>query len=555
MLLINNMNPTYNTMNSQNDDMTNTLQFSLLNKFSTGNPFFDPLINTFLYTMISIFVFNMKNILNLAWIKYYFDKFYSLIKFYYSKYIKKEDMIINKQAVIDYITDNKKVNNLYKAVDWYLSTKYNEDYIKESPLKLSYEEDPLQVDPLQIELNRRITSNKFKSLMYKNHEIFFILNNNIITVYTDKEKKRENYTITLNTQMRKDSETDILDDFCQMCLNEFIKSKKSNKWVQKIYINNADGKWIPQESNNKRKIDTVILPDDKLEDIKQDIDDFIESEDWYHDRDIQYTRGYLLYGHPGTGKTSLIKGMSTFTKRHMHYLMLNNIKSDNELLELLRKIEYNKTILIIEDIDCMTEIIRNRTNNDSKKDKNDELEKYKQKYKKLKENQKHNNLLRDNIEENSNLTLSGLLNALDGVFNNDGRIMIMTTNHPEVLDDALIRSGRVDRKIQFDFCTREQIKNIYKMMFDKECISDKLENIEEYKYSPADITSLFLRYRSNPEDALDNIDKMETKPTIVNKRLFSDHVLKINENENNKQNSLPDSSNYSQFMSVLPPVK
>merc|ERR1711998_473813 len=45
------------------------------------------------------------------------------------------------------------------------------------------------------------------------------------------------------------------------------------------------------------------------------------------------------------------------------------------------------------------------------------------------------------------LNLSGLLNVLDGVVDTPERIVVMTTNHPEILDPALIRPGRIDQKI------------------------------------------------------------------------------------------------------------
>lgn len=550
-------------MNNPTGMVQNTLQYSLLNKFTTGDPFWDPLIHMFIYSAISVLIFNLQNILSLSWLKYYLEKVFSVVKYYYYTYVKKEDEVIDKKVVIDYITDNKKVNNLYKAVDWYLSTKYDTDFIKESPLKLSYEEDPSSVKLEDININRRITQNKYKSLVYRDHEIFYILNNNIITVYTDKERKRENYSITLTTKMKRDSEIDILDDFCKHCIDEFVKSKRSNVWIQKIYVNDSQGKWVSQESNNRRKIDTVVLQDGTLEDVKRDIDDFMNSEDWYHDRDIPYTRGYLFYGLPGTGKTSLIKGISTYTKRHMHYLMLNNVQSDNQLLEMLRDIKYKDTILIIEDIDCMTDIIENRNKKNEEDENGDDVneddKKLKKKIKKLKEELKEAKGKQDNssffypdnrnTSSSSKLTLSGLLNAIDGIFNNDGRILIMTTNHPEVLDDALIRSGRVDRKIYFDYCSKYQIRDIYKMMFNKECPPEQLEKIEGGKYSPADITSLFLRYRSNPEFALPNIEKMEARPVIAENRLFSKHVLEDNANKNDQV------GNESMFSNIFTEVK
>ncbi|CAM9559802.1 unnamed protein product, partial [Discosporangium mesarthrocarpum] len=45
------------------------------------------------------------------------------------------------------------------------------------------------------------------------------------------------------------------------------------------------------------------------------------------------------------------------------------------------------------------------------------------------------------------LDLAGLLNVLDGVVDCPGRMVVMTTNHPEKLDAALIRPGRVDKRI------------------------------------------------------------------------------------------------------------
>ena len=78
---------------------------------------------------------------------------------------------------------------------------------------------------------------------------------------------------------------------------------------------------------------------------------------------------------PGTGKTSMIKELSNYCKRYIHYLILNETKSYNELFELFKQINYKETILVIEDIDCMTKIIKYRnialkeSNNINVKDK------------------------------------------------------------------------------------------------------------------------------------------------------------------------------------------
>merc|ERR1719231_235614 len=49
------------------------------------------------------------------------------------------------------------------------------------------------------------------------------------------------------------------------------------------------------------------------------------------------------------------------------------------------------------------------------------------------------------------LNLSGLLNVLDGVVDTPERIVVMTTNHPEILDPALIRPGRIDQRLLLGF--------------------------------------------------------------------------------------------------------
>jgi SpoVK/Ycf46/Vps4 family AAA+-type ATPase len=234
--------------------------------------------------------------------------------------------------------------------------------------------------------------------------------------------------------------------------------------------------------------------------------------------------------------------------------MLNNVKSDNQLLDLLKSIDYKKSILVIEDIDCMTKIIEERSNLKNQKDNNiDNLnlkEDIKMEIKKLKKEISDSltmtaNPIKNISDDESKLSLSGLLNAIDGIFNSDGRILIMTTNHPDVLDKALIRPGRIDRKILFNLCSREQIHDMYKMMFGHECDKHDLNEIQDYKYSPAQITSLFVMYKKDPSSALKNIDKVEFNPINLEIKLFSDDILKIKNNtRDNMQNNFIISPSY-----------
>lgn len=519
------------TTNLSQDALKNTMQYELLNKFRTNNPLYDMFISFIVFSLVAMVMNKISDLTSwllnqLSRLKNLvyrlLNKFYEYMLYRVFKYEKEE--YLRKEVIIDYITDNKQINELYKAVYWYLSNTQLIDYVKETPIKYTYETKIDEFTKNEFNLNQILVYDRENKFQYGNYEVYYLYNKNLINIYTDQEKKKENYTIRLWTKYSMKLNEDVLNKFCQHCLTEYTNNLTKKKWQQYIYVN-KNGKWEHQVSNNKRSIDTIILKNNLKDVIKNDIKSFLESEDWYNQRDIPYTRGYLFYGLPGCGKTSMIKAISKYCERHIHYLMLNNITSDNELIELLKSIDYKSTILVIEDIDCMTNIIQKRE--DKKEDLSDikkELEELKNKLDKDKNKNNNNNNNNGDYgryntnRSSSNLTLSGLLNAIDGVFNNYGRILIMTTNHPEILDKALIRPGRIDKKIIFDNCDRKQIGDIYQVFFSLEADTEQLENITENKYSPAYITKLFLHYRDNPQDALPNIDKfnedIEIKPLL-----------------------------------------
>jgi ATP-dependent 26S proteasome regulatory subunit len=541
------------------------MQLQLFKNFSTGNFFIDTMGQLFLMTFITYLFTQIKTLLDktgslVSWI------FYGTTNFLWWLYCKILNTPIKqiKNVDIPYISDNRKINELYKAVSWYLSTNSEIDYTKETDLQYVYEKSlvPENVQSIKsnLTLNKIVSQNKKKEIKFKNYIIKYELSTELVTVYTDREKKRENYKVKLWVEIDQFVKSDILEEFCQLCITKYIDSLTSNTWKQQIFIN-KDGKWTGENSNNTRKLETIILQNSLKDEIKDDFMRFINSEDWYNSLDIPFNRGYLFYGRPGTGKTSLIRGLSLHFKRHIHFLMLQNIKSDVELLELFKGINYKETILVIEDIDAMVSAVKSREMLESKSDNNSDsdfdsdfdsdsdsksesksdkklkklMKKLEKQNKELEKQNKQNKQIdipgykkRDigydlNLNSNSNsndknkqsgITLSGLLNALDGIVSSPGRILIMTTNHPEVLDDALVRPGRCDAKYQFDFCNKDQIKELFQMFFNTEAPVQQLANIKASEYSPAHITSVFLRYRNEPHKALEHLDDLEQKVTI-----------------------------------------
>ena len=126
----------------------------------------------------------------------------------------------------------------------------------------------------------------------------------------------------------------------------YSKHLNSSNWKQKVFTI-ANGNWEGVDSVNMRKFETISLRGVMKQEIVKDVETFCSSEEWYNDRGIPFSRGYLFYGKPGCGKTSCIDAISNMLKKHIYYLsFLNNVKGDEQLNHLLSKINY-KTRMVV----------------------------------------------------------------------------------------------------------------------------------------------------------------------------------------------------------------
>ncbi|XP_044715344.1 ATPase family associated with various cellular activities (AAA) domain-containing protein [Hirsutella rhossiliensis] len=119
------------------------------------------------------------------------------------------------------------------------------------------------------------------------------------------------------------------------------------------------------------------------------------------------------------------------------------------------------------------------------------------------------------------VTMSGLLNTLDGVASQEGRVLIMTTNHIEKLDEALIRPGRVDKKVEFQYADAAMTSQLFGFIFQQDAGEDGSSNdsaacdlaadfatkVPELEFSPAEILSHLLQYRKSPTAAVEHAEE------------------------------------------------
>lgn len=267
-----------------------------------------------------------------------------------------------------------------------------------------------------------------------------------------------------------------------------LKDKKDEVDI-KIF---SGGFWQDLSKKDKRDLSTIFLKTEQKGSLVKDVDWFFRSKQWYLERGIPYRRGYLLYGLPGTGKSSIVLGLASKFKKTVYYINLNTIPDDNALTMALMTVKTD-SIVLIEDIDAVS-ISQNRKQN------------------------KPPDLSRANSgqglipgkEEPAGITLSGLLNATDGLAASENRLLIMTTNHIDKLDPALIRSGRVDQKFYFGPMEEEQVLEMFTAFFPGG--QNYLPLIKSFAKTPrvaAEWQGLFMACHNDVDKLIDSLNKMD----------------------------------------------
>jgi DNA polymerase III delta prime subunit len=293
---------------------------------------------------------------------------------------------------------------------------------------------------------------------------------------------------------------------------DMITQNKSKKTMQNA-LPNTHLLYTKHQFHTTRSFDNVFF--EQRDKVRNHVKFFLTRKDWYEQKGIPYTLGFMFHGDPGCGKTSTIKAIANTAHRHILNIHLSEIKSKSQLRHLFFNDEihvYNGTVTerfiipvherlyVIEDIDAMGDAVLKR---EWKKPTVSEKPKEKTGDPWL-DNKEHDDEIKDPID------LSFLLNLLDGTLEASGRILAISSNFPERIDRALIRPGRIDMIVHFKKCNRQILREMVTSFYDKKQNDWTTEELD-YKWSPAEVNQILFRNFGDADEAIKELKTLKSE--------------------------------------------
>ena len=260
-----------------------------------------------------------------------------------------------------------------------------------------------------------------------------------------------------------------------------VITRSSNIYENKVKIN---FQWY-NNKRDKRYLDSIYTNNNEQYRVLNDLKNFINNKQFYLDNNIPYKRNYLFYGNPGTGKTSLIFALASELNYDIKLIDLGSFSDLNSLLYQVYNCSSN-TFLVFEDIDAMSTKFEER--------KKEEV---------VKESNKDVPIIDEPSSNAKELSLSILLNLLDGLYTKEGMITFFTTNHIDKLDSAFLRDGRMDYKLEMTDLDNRTINNILEKKTGK-----KLD-IKNKTINPATLQEIIIQRKLNNIDEKEMIKRIE----------------------------------------------
>lgn len=221
----------------------------------------------------------------------------------------------------------------------------------------------------------------------------------------------------------------------------------------------------------------------QVREVERRVKFFVENRAWYDRHGIPYQLGILLSGMQGSGKTSIIRAIANYTKRHIVCVNFASLQTATQLKSLFHEqtlhtftdnactncedlvIPVSQRLYVMEEIDTLGAIVQQRQATD---------------------------VAQETVPDE--LTLGEILCALDGTLEVPGRLLVITSNHPELLDRALIRPGRVDVSVRFTRADRALICEMYEAFFEAPIPDSLVPLLPDNKLTPAEVSQIFFRH-------------------------------------------------------------
>lgn len=565
--------------------MSSGLNFGIMNALRTGNPILDVMVCMLIPVILSLFMGNSNSDPMSTKIK---DSARFLYDFVtgtktYIRRVEYEDRGLRYMGDDRTALDTSARNNiLQKAIKLYMQEKCTLDIDDAEVYLIPQKEIKLEKDQYG---DNCVFSGSYKQLMAysvnrlprKDHWIPICPSDPPLHFRQSLEVNEEGEgqgrvcvrTFVFELRARGPKARAKVDKFIDDAF-EFYKMKKGEETDKSRYLyqpiisspKTTEG-GSDDESDKARKYKRYLLSDAKNFDtlffpeksqLLKLVDDFMHARGKFAIPGFPNKLGILLDGPPGTGKTSLIKALAIYLKRHIVSVSLEKVKTNQELMDMMFdlsysvsgedepfKMKFNEVIFVMEDVDCASKVVYARKGAsaaaaaqagsmlaapvleplpedgagatsgplyraasapvtpldpaalkrnapfsvpqmlrqvsrvaseevveeeseavEEEEDEDDEPEEEVAEPVVQAEQSSTKSKLSKLEPELDRLNLSGLLNVLDGVVDTPGRVVVMTTNHPEKLDPALIRPGRINKRIHLGFVDAETLLKMAK---------------------------------------------------------------------------------------------
>ena len=374
-----------------------------------------------------------------------------------------------------------------KAMLYFLNNEigHNQNIIR---VKQSYNSISSDINYM---INQR---NRF--LIHKELDIY----GKIITYDLKNDKKEDPLTEMIIIYISSNTTNLIgLKKWINTVTDTYLQSRRNSRHTKLfVYTLLRTETWRERQFISNSSFDNIFFNGKK--EVLFKIDYFLNSKEWYVKRGVPYTLGIGLHGPPGTGKTSFIKSLAVYTKRHIVILSLKNITSMEQLESRFiestyschnsqNSIGFDKKIIVIEDIDCLGDLVKNRQR------VADKIVPFGQNEMKT--------MLQEVLNEDKDkipftITLDDLLNLWDGVCETPGRIIVITSNCYHELDPALVRPGRIDITIELKNVSHEILCEMFFNYYNIAMDPVQLLEIKENYFSPAEVVNIFHGLPNDP---------------------------------------------------------